>query len=160
IDYKTGTQKTYLSHLDPENLRASQLPAYALATEGALGVGYVYLNEKGIEFSGVLDPELALEKGEAVAGIYPSTRSFRDYETWQALIEAWRSALENAAGQLAGGDARVQMDRYDNRAKGQYQILSRIHELEADEQIRKKRQIMIRTGEGEAADSVAGANPL
>lgn len=130
LDYKTGTRKTYLSHLDPENLRASQLPAYALATEGALGVGYVYLNEKGIQFSGVLDPELALEKSEAVAGIYPSTKSFRAYETWQALIDAWRIALENAAEQLAGGDARVQTDRYDNRARGQYQILSRIHELE------------------------------
>ena len=160
LDYKTGTRKTYLSHLNPENLRASQLPAYALATEGALGVGYVYLNEKGIEFSGVLDPELVLEKGEAVAGIYPSTRSFRGYETWQALIDAWRIALENAAGQLTGGDARVQMDHYDNRARGQYQILSRIHELEADEQMWKKRQAMSRTRKGGAADSVVGANPL
>ena len=130
LDYKTGNRKMYLSHLDPENLRACQLPAYALATEGALGVGYVYLNEKGIEFSGVLDPELALEKGEAVAGINPSTKSFRAYKNWQALIDAWRIALENAAGQLAGGDARVQMDIYDNRARGQYQILSRIHEME------------------------------
>ena len=160
LDYKTGTRKTYLSHLDPENLRASQLPAYALATEGALGVGYVYLNEKGIEFSGVLDPKLALEKGEAVAGIYPSTKSFRAYETWQALIDAWRIALENAAGQLTGGDARVQMDHNDNRARGQYQILSRIHELEADDQMWKKRQTMSRTGEGEAADFMAGAKPL
>lgn len=159
LDYKTGTRKVYLSHLNPANLRASQLPAYALATEGALGVGYVYLNEKGIEFSGVLDPELALEKGEAVAGVDPSADRIRGYETWPALIDAWRIALENAAGQLTGGDARVQMDRNDNRARGQYQILSRIHELEADEQIGKKRQTMSRAGEVEAADSMADANP-
>ena len=131
LDYKTGARKTPLSHLNPLSLRSSQLPAYALATEGALGVGYVYINEDGIEFSGLFDPEVKLAEGEKVAGINPiPSGSFASFETWQELIDAWRRTLDGAARQLASGDARVQMNSQDTRARGQYQILSRIHELE------------------------------
>ena len=132
LDYKTGS-KTPLVHLDPRNLRSSQLPAYALATEGAAAVGYVYLNEEGVEFRGLLDPELELADDEKVAGINPTSsaasRDFKAFETWQDLLDAWRRALERAARQLAAGDAQVQMHSQDTRARGQYQVLSRIHEL-------------------------------
>lgn len=133
LDYKTGGNKFSLGHLNPAKLRSSQLAAYALATEGALGVGYVYLNENGIEFQGMHDDDAMKAGGEATAdGIKPlsSTRLPR-FETWQELLDAWRDTLERAANRLAEGDAGVQMHRGDGWARGQYQVLSRIHELEA-----------------------------
>ena len=132
LDYKTGVRRTPLSHLNPSKLRASQLPAYALATEGAAGVGYVYLNNDGVEFQGLHDPQLELGEDAKAAGIskVSSNRYFHAFKTWQDLLNSWRKTLEAAARRMAVGDARVQMHAQDARARGQYQVLSRIHELE------------------------------
>lgn len=137
LDYKTGGNKVWLSHLDPAKLRSSQLPAYALATEGALGVGHVYLNETGIEFRGVHDDDAA-KPGQktAIGGIKPmSSTSLARLKTWQQLLDAWQTALDSAASQLASGDAGVQMHSQDALARGQYQVLSRIHELETAQRL-------------------------
>jgi len=57
-------------------------------------------------------------------------RDFKKHQNWESLLAAWRQALERAASELGAGDARLQIFSYDDSARGQYQVLSRIQELE------------------------------
>ena len=132
LDYKTG-QEQALSGLDPERLRSSQLPAYALAAEpSAAGVGYVFLGGKRILVKGICAPGIA---ESAMAGLPKLTpisghRGFKRYLRWEDLLAGWRRALEAAADDLSRGDARLETFAYEERARGQYQVLSRIQEME------------------------------
>ena len=131
LDYKTG-QEQALSGLDPERLRSSQLPAYALATPGVAGVGYVFLGGKRILVKGICDPGIAEPAMAGLPKLAPISghRDFKRYLRWEDLLAGWRSALEAAADGLSQGDARLEIFAYENRARSQYQVLSRIQELE------------------------------
>lgn len=131
LDYKTG-RKLPLSGLNPDWLRSSQLPAYALATEGVAGVAYVYLTGKEIAVVGICDPEARIPGKDAMPKLVPISRhrDFKRHQDWGSLLAAWRAALEKATQELSAGDARVKIFSYDDSARGQYQVLSRIQELE------------------------------
>ncbi len=133
LDYKTGRDLP-LTGLDPQRLRASQLPAYALLTPGVAGVGYVFLPGKQRFVKGICDPEAVAPapQGKVLAQLTPISahRDFKRYKSWEKLLEGWRRALEKAAAELEQGDARVALFSYNDGARKQYQVLSRIQELE------------------------------
>ena len=131
LDYKTGRELS-LSGLNPERLRSSQLPAYALATQGVSGVAYVFLSGKALVVRGICDPKAQIPGKEKMPKLQPISkhRDFKQYSTWQDLLEGWRHALQNAALDLCRGDARVEIFSYEDGARKQYQVLSRIQELE------------------------------
>ena len=131
LDYKTG-RKLPLSGLNPDWLRSSQLPAYALATEGVSAVAYVYLTGRETAVVGICDSEASIPGSKAMPKLVPISkhRDFKKHRNWESLLAAWRQALERAASELSAGDARLQIFCYDDSARGQYQVLSRIQELE------------------------------
>ena len=131
LDYKTG-RKLPLSGLNPDWLRSSQLPAYALATEGVSAVAYGYLTGRETVVVGICDPEAGIPGKDAMPKLVPISkhRDFRMYQSWGSLLAAWREALEKAARKLSAGDARLEILSYDDSARRQYQVLSRIQELE------------------------------
>lgn len=131
LDYKTG-RKLPLSGLNPDRLRSSQLPAYALATEGVSGVAYVYLTGRETVIVGICDSQARIPGKDAMPKLVPISkhRDFRMYQSWESLLAAWRVALEAAAREISAGDARVRIFSYDDSARRQYQVLSRIQELE------------------------------
>lgn len=131
LDYKTG-RKLPLSGLNPDRLRSSQLPAYALATEGVSGVAYAYLTGSETAVVGICDPAAGIPGTGAMPKLTPISkhRDFKTHPDWSSLLAAWRTALEKAARELGEGDARVKIFTYDDSARGQYQVLSRIQELE------------------------------
>jgi len=131
LDYKTG-QEQALSGLDPERLRSSQLPAYALATPDAAGVGYVFLGGKRILVKGIRDPGIPKPGAANLPGLTPisSHRDFKRYPSWKNLQDEWRKALREAAHDLSCGDARLETFDYEKSARGQYQVLSRVQEME------------------------------
>ena len=130
LDYKTGRELA-LSGLNPARLRSSQLPAYALATPGVAGVGYIFLSPDRQRTKGICDNEAE----EKMPGLTPISRhkDFRSFESWQDVLDAWRVALTGAALDLCRGDARIEVFSYEKSARGQYQVLSRIQELERAE---------------------------
>ena len=131
LDYKTG-REIPLSGLNPERLRSSQLPAYALVTPDVSGVGYVFLSGKQRTVKGICDPQADIPGKEKLPKLMPISkhRDFRQYASWESVLAAWRGALEKAAMNLSRGDARVEVFSYDDGGRGQYQVLSRIQELE------------------------------
>ena len=131
LDYKTG-RETSLSGLNPERLRSSQLPAYALVTEGVSGVAYVFLSGKQLLVRGICDPNSEVPGKEKMPKLLPISRhkDFKQYLTWQDLLDGWRRALQEAAHGLCRGDARIEIFSYEDGARNQYQVLSRIQELE------------------------------
>ena len=131
LDYKTG-RKLPLSGLNPQRLRSSQLPAYALATQGVSGVAYVYLSGEELVVTGIRDPEAAIPGELEMPKVLPISkhRDFKQFAGWQDLLNAWRHALEEAARDLCKGDAKTEIFSYDDGARKQYQVLSRIQELE------------------------------
>lgn len=131
LDYKTG-KKLSLSGLNPDWLRSSQLPAYALATEGVSGVAYVYLTGKETAVVGIYDLQAVIPGTDTMPRLVPISRhkDFRMHQDWGSLLAAWRRALEAAAQELSAGDARMEIFSYDDSARKQYQVLSRIQELE------------------------------
>lgn len=131
LDYKTG-RKLPLSGLNPDRLRSSQLPAYALATEGVSGVAYVYLNGRETVVTGICDPEARIPGKDTMPKLVAISkhRDFKKYQDWRSLLAAWRAGLEKAAQELGDGDARVRVFSYDDSVRRQYQVLSRIQELE------------------------------
>ena len=131
LDYKTGRELP-LSGLNPERLRSSQLPAYALVTPGVAGVGYVFLSGKQRVVRGICDPSAEIPGREKMPKLTPISRhrDFKRYTSWQELLQGWRSALEEAALELSRGDARIEVNPYDAGTRKQYQVLSRIQELE------------------------------
>ena len=131
LDYKTG-RKLPLSGLNPDWLRSSQLPAYALATEGVSGVAYAYLTGREIAVVGICDPEARIPGKDAMPKLAPISkhRDFRMYQSWGSLLAAWRAALEKAVQKLSAGDVRLEIFSYGDSARKQYQVLSRIQELE------------------------------
>ena len=131
LDYKTG-REIPLSGLNPERLRSSQLPAYALVTPDVSGVGYVFLSGKQRTVKGICDPHADIPGKEKLPKLTPISkhRDFRRYESWEEVLAAWREALEKAALDLSRGDARVEIFSWDDGPRGQYQVLSRIQELE------------------------------
>jgi len=131
LDYKTG-REIPLSGLNPERLRSSQLPAYALVTPDVSGVGYVFLSGKQRTVKGICDPHADIPGKEKLPKLTPISkhRDFRHYASWEEVLAAWREALEKAALDLSRGDARVEIFSWDDGGRGQYQVLSRIQELE------------------------------
>ena len=131
LDYKTGRELS-LSGLNPERLRSSQLPAYALVTQGVSGVAYVFLSGKELVVRGICDPKAQFPGKEKMPKLQPISkhRDFKQYSTWQDLLQGWQHALQNAALDLCRGDARVEIFSYEDGARKQYQVLSRIQELE------------------------------
>lgn len=131
LDYKTGRELA-LSGLDPERLRSSQLPAYALVTPGVAGVGYVFLSGSKRLVKGICDPGAANAGNANLPKLTPISRhrDFKRYPHWEALLAGWRKALQEAAQELSCGDARLETFAYDDGARKQYQVLSRIQELE------------------------------
>ena len=133
LDYKTGV-KLPLGGLNPERLRFAQLPAYALAAPNVAGVAYVHLSGEESSVAGVYDPAAAIPGMEELPRMVPISehKDFKIYPQWQYLLQAWREALEDAARDLSGGDARMEIFSSDDSARRQYQVFSRIHELERD----------------------------
>lgn len=131
LDYKTG-REIPLSGLNPERMRSSQLPAYALVTPGVSGVGYVFLSGRQRTVKGICDPRAEIPGKEKLPRLTPISkhRDFRQYGSWESVLEAWRAALEKAARNLSRGDARIEIFSWDDGSRGQYQVLSRIQELE------------------------------
>ena len=131
LDYKTG-REIPLSGLNPERLRSSQLPAYALVTPDVSGVGYVFLSGKQRTVKGICDPHADIPGKGKLPKLTPISkhRDFRHYASWESVLAGWREALEKAALELSRGDARVEIFSWDDGSRGQYQILSRIQELE------------------------------
>ena len=131
LDYKTG-REIPLSGLNPERLRSSQLPAYALVTPDVSGVGYVFLSGRQRTVKGICDPQADIPGKEKLPKLMPISkhRDFRQYASWESVLAAWRGALEKAAMDLSRGDARIEVFSYDDGGRGQYQVLSRIQELE------------------------------
>ncbi|MYA29847.1 MAG: hypothetical protein F4Y31_01265 [Gammaproteobacteria bacterium] len=131
LDYKTG-REIPLSGLNPERLRSSQLPAYALVTPDVSGVGYVFLSGKQRTVKGICDPHADIPGKGKLPKLTPISkhRDFRHYASWESVLAGWREALEKAALDLSRGDARVEIFSWDDGPRGQYQVLSRIQELE------------------------------
>ena len=131
LDYKTG-REIPLSGLNPERLRSSQLPAYALVTPDVSGVGYVFLSGKQRTVKGICDPSADIPGKAKLPKLTPISkhRDFRQYANWESVLAAWHEALEKAALELSRGDARVEIFSWDDGGRGQYQVLSRIQELE------------------------------
>ena len=131
LDYKTGRLHP-LSGLNPGRLRSSQLPAYALATPRVSGVAYVYLSREEVSVRGLRDPEATIPGMQGMLKLLPISahRDFKAYLDWQNVLDAWREALEEAALDLCRGDARMEVFSYDDGARKQYQVLSRIQEQE------------------------------
>ncbi len=125
LDYKTG-KELLLTWLNPARLRSSQLPIYALVTPGVSGVAYGFLSGETPAMKGLCDPRAT------IPGLTPISRrsEFRRYKKWENVLKGWRKALEAAARALAEGDARLEVFSRDDSARGQYQVLSRIQELE------------------------------
>ncbi len=131
LDYKTG-REIPLSGLNPKRLRSSQLPAYALVTEGVSGVAYVFLSGQQLTVRGICDPDSEIPGKQKMPKLLPISRhrDFKQYLTWQELLGGWRRALQDAADALCRGDARIEIFSYEDGARNQYQVLSRIQELE------------------------------
>ena len=131
LDYKTGS-KLPLSGLYPYRLRSSQLPAYALATKDVSAVAYVYLTGRETSVVGICDPKAGIPGKDAMPKLVPISkhRDFSEHQDWESLLAAWRQALERAAQDLSAGNARLGIFSYDDSARKQYQVLSRIHDLE------------------------------
>ena len=131
LDYKTGGRLT-LSAMNPGQLRASQLPAYALATKDAAAVAYIHLSDDPPAVIGIYDEardkDLPYTKEK---GLKPVDRAWRGWsEDWPKTLARWRAELDAAARRIQAGDARLEIFSKQPRQFEQYDILSRRHELE------------------------------
>ena len=131
LDYKTGNTPPF-TKLDPQRLLSSQLPAYALVTPGVAAVGYARLSPKETSLVGVSNPRASIPGEEQMPKLRPLDKQckLKHCGSWNELLNGWRNALREAARALCRGDARIEVFRIDDAARGQYQVLSRIHELE------------------------------
>lgn len=97
LDYKSARPGRFDPHA--ERLRQAQLPAYALAWEGAVAaVATVHLRRDGVRWCGAADAD----------GRLPQVRAaVQDAAGWTALRDRWREGLEVLLAELAAGTAPV-----------------------------------------------------
>lgn len=93
IDYKTGQA----SARDWEGERPAdpQLPLYAVTLQDtSIGaVAYALINREACHFRG-----LAMEEG-----MLPELGALPDQQSWQTMLQNWKAALENLAGEITSG---------------------------------------------------------
>ena len=95
IDYKSGRASTAGWRLP--RLSDPQLPLYASTAEDASGIALIQLSEDGATLIGV---------GEQESQGLSNCQEF-GFETFEALINAWKSDLEDTATSFANGHAAV-----------------------------------------------------
>ena len=116
VDYKTNERATSAEWFGPR-LRDAQVPLYASqSTERVRAAVVARLTPAEVRYFGFW-PD-ATFPGRAAKAANPDT---------EAQLATWRAQLEELAGEIAGGDARIFVGDYED-AKGPYAPLTRVFE--------------------------------
>jgi probable DNA repair protein len=131
LDYKTGqVNRRDWNPVSPGDL---QLPLYAIFTATDISaIAFAQLSAHGVlveglgelteEIAGIARPEKLRSKFVSIHG--------EVLDDWDSLSAGWRDCLVALAERFARGDTSVN-PKYSDDARGQYAVLTRIHELPA-----------------------------
>ena len=110
LDYKTGT--AHIGGWLGERPDEPQLPLYAVSDDAQIaGVAFVQLRAREVAFKGVTrDGEVLPE----VAALAAAKNLSAQYATWPALLNGWRTVLEQLARDYLAGHAEVSPKQYPN----------------------------------------------
>jgi ATP-dependent helicase/DNAse subunit B len=130
IDYKTGDSNHSNDWLDrtPGRPRSPQLPLYALAHRHKLaGITFAVLAPGMAEFRGLADTD-SIAPGIADYAQLKPAQKLPGIDTWDQLLEHWRTVLNGLAQQYLSGAAYV--DPLKNECTYCHlHSLCRVHEL-------------------------------
>ena len=108
LDYKTGlaTIGSWLTGRPDE----PQLPLYAVSSDAEVsGVAFVQLRAREVAFKGLTRDDHVLPD---VTTLATSKKPAMEYASWPALLDAWRTVLEQLARDYLDGRAAVAPKRY------------------------------------------------
>jgi len=129
IDYKTG-RSARPSAWWGDRPDEPQLPLYASSAGGALaGVAFAQVRRDALGFRGVADDAARFPGAQRFDRIKPPPGE-APFESFAAVVERWRGALEGLAQRFRTGDARVDPKRGDTCTFCDLPGLCRIAELQ------------------------------
>ena len=126
LDYKTGA--AHIGGWLTERPDEPQLPLYAVSGDVAVsGVAFVQLRAREVAFKGLTRDDQILPD---VATLAASKNLSSQYASWPALLDAWRTVLEQLARDYLAGHAEVAPKRYPQTcAYCELGALCRVREL-------------------------------
>jgi RecB family exonuclease len=110
LDYKTGM--AHIGGWQGERPDEPQLPLYAVSGDADVsGVAFVQLRAREVAFKGVTREGEVLPE---VAALAAAKNLSAQYASWPALLDAWRTVLEQLARDYLAGHAEVAPKQYPN----------------------------------------------
>lgn len=123
IDYKT--QKQSIGSMLGERLDEPQLPLYLVTAEpDAVAIVFAQIKVGEMSFAGIARDDNLLPGMKA----YAALRQCDAYDSWEALVVAWRAELTQLATGFLNGDAKVDPKNSQTCRYCDLQPLCRIHE--------------------------------
>ena len=106
MDYKTGMSGKN-GWMPDQRLADVQLPAYALALEPQpVAITFARLRPDAMGFDGLSEVDVGTPGVEVIGEIKRS--KFKEFESWQVLLDHWQHSLEGLAAEFSAGHAEVE----------------------------------------------------